>query len=166
MAEKIYSRINEAEEIVNKLVETYAEVLWQVRTNQVTVLGVENKEPTKRSALIRVRGVKNAEKAILQINNVATRYIVETYWSEWNEWDSTKKEWMLFRALLSISEQEGKLIKPDCTEFRIILDKAGVDWDKRTDVVLPSLLSGNPVEFDLELRPGLDDIEDSEEGED
>lgn len=161
MAERTYSPIPEGQEIVEKLVEAYPEVLWQVRVAQVTVLGIDNKEPTKRSPKYRIRSVKNAEKAVLQLNKVDTRYIIETYWSEWNVWDTPKKEWVIFKALLQVGLDDGKILKPDCSEFRLILDKVGVDWEDST--ALPLLTVGDPMEFDLDLRPGLEEAEETEE---
>lgn len=164
MAERTYSVINEGQEIVKSLCERYPEVLWQIRPAQIAVLGIDNKEPTKRSKDFQVRSVKNAEKAILLMNNVKTRFIVEFYWSRWNEWGTTRKEWAILNALLRVSVDEGKLIRPDCVEFKIILDKVSFDWDAE-GASLPSLTSGTPIDFDLTLRPGLDDDND-DDGED
>lgn len=164
MAEKLYSVIGDGQGIVEKLVELYPDVLWQVRTNQVAVLGIENKEPTKRSAKFRVRCVKNAEKAVFKINKIDIRYIIELYWSEWNQWTAPRKEWTIMNALLRISVDEDKMIKPDCVEFKIILDKVGFDWDNE-HANLPSLTEAK-VDFDLDLRPGLDEDKDDEDEED
>ena len=162
MSERTYSVIKEGQEIVKKLVERYEDVLWQIRVDQIAVLGIDNKEPTKRSPLCQVRSVKNAEKAVFQMNNVATRFIVELYWSAWNSWDTPKKEWTILKALLGVSVDEGKTVKPDCVEFRIILDKVSFDWSEE-GTSLPSLTTGDPVDFDLTLRPGLDDEEEEDE---
>ena len=43
-SEKIYERVEEAEEIIRDLVATRSDELWAVRPNIVTVLGVTNKE--------------------------------------------------------------------------------------------------------------------------
>ena len=164
MSERLYTEVDEANDIARELTERYADVFWQVRLNQVSFLGVENKQPTKRSPLMKVRGIANAEKAVMLINKVPTRYIVEFFWSSWHEWSDELKQWYVTKALLSISVEEGKLIRPDCTEFRIILDQVGVDWDQRTD--LPNLLANAKVEFNLDLRPGLEDEDEDEEKED
>jgi hypothetical protein len=161
MAERTYSVITEGQEIVAALAERYPEVLWQVRPAQIAVLGIDNKEPTKRSKDFQVRSVRNAEKAVLQMHNVKTRYIIEFYWARWNTWDTARKEWAILNSLLRISVDEGKLIRPDCVEFKILLDKVSFDWDSE-GAVLPSLTVGDPVEFDLDLRPGLDEDEESD----
>lgn len=162
MAERTYSVIKEAQDIINKLVERYPDVLWQIRPNQIAVLGIDNKEPGKRSQDVSVRSAKNAEKAILMMNNIPIRFIIELFWVKWNTWDTPKKEWKILKSLLMISVDEGKLVKPDCVEFKLILDQVSFDWDAE-GAVLPSLTIGDPVKFDMNLRPGLD--EESEEGE-
>jgi len=162
MSDRTYSEIKEGQEIVKKLVEKYPEVLWRVSPERIAVLGIDNKEPTKRSKDFMVRSVKNAEKAILLMNNVSTRFIIELWWSRWNTWTGPRKEWTIFNALLRISEDEGKLVKPDCVDFKILLDKVSFDWDVE-GANLPSLTMGDPIDFDLTLRPGLE--EENEDGE-
>jgi hypothetical protein len=161
MAERTYSVIDEAHTIIGKLVERYPDVLWQVRPHQVVVLGIENKEPTKRSPSYKVRAINNAEKALFKINKIETRFIVEIFWSAWNEWDSVRREWILLNSLLRVSVDEGKLLRPDAVEFKLILDKVSFDWDEEGSV-LPALTVGPLVEFDMDLRPGIED-EDEEE---
>ena len=162
MAERTYSVIEDAHKIIEKLTERYPEVLWQVRPHQVVVLGIENKEPTKRSASYKVRAINNAEKALFKINKIETRFIIEVFWASWNEWDSARKEWVLLNSLLRISVDEGKLLRPDAVEFKLILDKVSFDWDEEGSA-LPSLTVGPLVEFDLSLRPGLEDEENEDD---
>ena len=164
MAEKTYSVIKEGQEIVKKLCERYPDVLWQVKPELVVVLGCDNKEPTKRSKSFVVRSVKNAEKAVLIMNKVRTRFIIETFWGYWNVWSTPRKEWVILNALLRVSVDEGKLIKPDSVDFSIILDQVSFGWDS-DGANLPSLTAGDPIEFDLDLRPGLSE-EELEDGED
>jgi hypothetical protein len=164
MAERIYSVIKEGQDIVTKLCERYPDVLWQVRPAQIAVLGIDNKEPTKRSKDFQVRSVKNAEKAVLQMHQVKTRFIIEMWWSRWNDWTRPRREWTILNALLRVSADEGKLIKPDCVDFRIILDQISFDWDAE-GTNLPSLIDGNKVEFDLDLRPGLEEDEDEDDND-
>jgi len=160
--ERTYSVISEGQKMVSKLIERYPDVLWQVREEQIAVLGIDNKEPTKRSKDCTVRSLKNAEKAICQMHKVKTRYILEFWWARWNLWNTTRKEWAILNALMRVSVDEGKLLNPDSVEFRIILDQVGFDWHVE-GANLPSLTSGNPIEFDLDLRPGLDiDEEESD----
>jgi hypothetical protein len=162
MAEKTYSVIDEGQRIVEKLVDAYPDVLWQVRKEQIAVLGIENKEPTKRSKEFFVRPLKNAEKAICQMHNVKTRYILEFWWSKWNTWNTVRKEWAILNALLRVSVDEGKTLNPDSVEFRLILDQVGFDWHVE-GANLPSLTSGTPIKFNLDLRPGLEESDEEDE---
>ena len=160
MSERQYSVIEEGMKIVESLVERYPDVLWQVRPAQLAILGIDNKEPTKRSKDFQVRSVKNAEKAVFIMHKVETRYIIELWWSRWNEWNRERKEWTILNALLRVAVDEGKLIKPDCVDFKILLDQVSFGWDEQ-GASLPSLTQGDPIKFDLDLRPGID--EDGEE---
>jgi|APSaa5957512535_1039671.scaffolds.fasta_scaffold104761_3 hypothetical protein len=162
MAEKTYTVIEDGQKIVNKLVERYPDVLWQVREGQVAVLGIENKEAGKKAKDFTVKSVKNAERAILVMNDIKVRYIIEFYYSRWNEWDDARREWTILNALLRISVDEEKLIAPDCVDFRIFLDIVSFDWTIE-GADLPSLTSGDPIKFDLDLRPGIDDEAEGEE---
>jgi predicted metallopeptidase len=158
--EKTYSRVTEAEEIIKKLCEKQPDVLWCVRPDMVAVLGIENKQrPEKNKVLAKIKPVKGCEKAILQINNIPIRYVIELFYSDWNEWKERKRQWILFHELLHIHSEVGKTIKHDIADFKILVDKAGVNWvdsDKLPDLV------NDDVKFDLELRPSLVDISDEE----
>lgn len=152
--ETVYSRINEAEEIIQKLSEKYPDVLWAVRPNIIMVLGIENKKRGKKNkTLAKIKPIKGPEKAVMQFNNVSTRYIMELYWSDWNEWDVKFKQWLILHELLHIAPDIGKTIDHDCKDFRLIIDAIGTDWSINPST-LPNLLSSD-VKFNLELRPGL-----------
>lgn len=158
--EKTYSRVTEAEEIIKKLCEKQPDVLWCVKPDMVAVLGIENKQrPEKNKVLAKIKPVKGCEKAILQINNIPIRYVIEIFYSDWNEWKERKRQWILFHELLHIHSEIGKTIKHDIADFKILVDKAGVNWlesDKLPDLV------NDDVKFDLELRPSLTDIGEDE----
>ena len=106
--------------------------------------------------LAKVAPVKGVHKAL----SPAYNYTVELYWSDWNVWTESMRQWVLFKALASMHEDGGKLVKADCTEYRMILDVVGVDWETRID--LPDLLNAD-VAFKKELLPGMDEYE--KEGE-
>lgn len=162
--EKTYERVEVAEGIIKSLCEKYPEVFWRVRPERIAVLGITNKERSeKKKDYFKVNPVKGAHKALNIIYKVPISYIIELYWSDWNTWETNFREWMIFKALLMVSEDDGKLIRPDCKEFKIILDIVGVDWDKIRNV-LPSLTS-SVVPFKKELRPGMDDVEAENDGD-
>lgn len=153
--EKIHSKVEEAEQMVEELQEKYPSVLWRIRPNMITVLGIENKERTKsNNTLAKVIPIKGAEKSLMKLNNLDTRYIIELYWSDWKEWSLHLKQWIIMHELLHVSEEVGKTVKHDCEDFRILIDKVGVDWVHSKE--LPNLMDGD-VAFDLDLRPGVPD---------
>jgi hypothetical protein len=159
--EKIYEKVDEAERIAADLCAKYPDVLWRVTPNKIAVLGITNRERSEKSKdLFKIAPIKGSQKALNIIYHVPISYIVEVFWSDWNEWTQNLKEWVMLKALLSVSENEGKVIKPDCREFRIILDIVGVDWEKKDD--LPSLSAGG-VPFNLDLRPAIEDEEEHDE---
>lgn len=162
--EKMYERIAEAEAIVKSLVEKEPEVLWRVNASRIAVLGVTNKERGKKQkTLIKVTPIKGIQKAINLLYNVPISFAIEMYCSDWGSWNKSFREWILMKALLHIGEEEGKIIKTDCDDFKIILDAVGVNWEERTD--LPSIIDSK-VEFNLELRPALDEENDGNDGND
>lgn len=156
--EKVYSRVDEAEDMIKKICQKHPDVLWCVRPENVAVYGVENKErPESCRIVAKIKSVKGVEKAVMQDNNIPIRYIINIYWSDWNSWKETKKQWILFHELLHIHHEIGKTVKHDCEDFRIILDKIGVygyDADN-----LPDLVNGD-VKFNLDLRPNLEDSDE------
>jgi hypothetical protein len=161
MADKTYSRIKDAEDMVKQLCEKQPEVLWCVRPDIVGVLGVENKERSKKNTtLAKIKPIKAEERTLFQDNNIPTRYIISLYWSDWREWSTRKKQWILFHELLHIAADVGKTISHDSEDFKIILDKVGVNWTESD--TLPDLIN-DKVEFDLDLRPSLE--QENEEGD-
>lgn len=165
--EKVYSRVTEAEEIIRKLCEKQPEVLWTVRPENIVVEGIENKERSeKNKTLAKIRPIKGSEKAILQQNNIPIRYVIEIYWSDFNNWNVRQKQWILFHELLHIHSEISKIIKHDLEDFVVLVDKVGVNWVNSEN--LPDLVNDD-VKFNLALRPKIeeaeetDDIDDDEE---
>jgi len=152
-SEKVYEEVVEAKDIIEKLCEMYPDELWAVRPDIVITLGVTNKERPKSSKkLASIRPLKGATKALMQINNVMVRYLIELYWEDWNEWSSAQRVAVIYHELLHIAHEIGKTVKHDIEDFRIMVDKLGVDWFN--DPNLPNLLN-DKVEFNLNLRPNV-----------
>lgn len=157
--EKIYSKIDEAKEIIVGLCEKYPDVFWRINPDRVGVYGVENKERSKKcKKLCMLKAVKGVEKAVFEEANIPTRHIIDIYWADWNQWSYAFKQCVIARELLKISEDAGKVINFDCQDFKILVDVLGYDWDSNPDKILPNLIDDD-VEFNLELRPGLEDEE-------
>ena len=151
--EKIYEVVTDAEEIIRKLKEKYEDELWAVRPDIITVLGVSNKDRPKNSTkLACVIPVKGCTKALMQLNRVNTRYIIELYWSDWHKWNKAQKEAIMFHELLHIDHEIGKVVKHDVEDFKLMVDKMGYDWFD--DPKLPSLLE-NKIVFNKSLRPNV-----------
>jgi predicted metallopeptidase len=162
---KVYSRVIEADEMVQELCKKYPDVLWQVKPAMVTVLGVENKErPPKSKTLAKVKVVTGTEKALLKINGIGIRYVIDLYFSDWNVWKPAFKQWVILHELLHIAHEEDKVIKHDIEDFKIILDAVGVNW-ATGEKDLPNLLTTD-VKFNLDLRPGLEEAEEEAEEKD
>ena len=151
--EKIYEEVAEGKEICEKLCQKYPAELWAVRTEIVTVLGVKNKErPEKSTKLAVCIPIKGIHKSLMQLNNINTRYVIELYWSDWNKWNQAQKTALIFHELLHIDHEIGKTVKHDVEDFRLMVDKLGVDWFN--DSKLPNLLD-DKVEFDLSMRANV-----------
>lgn len=155
---KVYDRVPEAEDIIKELCEKYDKVLWAVRPEIITVMGITNKDRGKATKVdARIKSMTGVQKEILKINDINVRYVIELYWSDWNKWDTPKKQWVLLDQLLAVSPEVEKLNKPDIKDFKIVVDVVGVSWADE-DVKLPNLITTD-VPFNLELRPGLEEAE-------
>jgi len=155
----VYSRVTDADEMIKTLCEKQPEALWCVKPDTIAVLGIENKERSEKSnTLATIKSVRGAEKAIFQMNNISTRYVIVVYWSDWNQWSTNLKAAILFHELMHVHVDFEKTVKHDCEDFRMILDKFGVDWAKKGDK-LPNLLS-DEVKFDINLRPVVEEYDE------
>ena len=101
---RTFSKIEQAGNLIEKLCEAYPDVLWAVRPATVCVMGVDNKTRTEKAVkknpvYAKLRSIKGAEKAILQDNNILTRYVIEMYWSDWNEWNDEFRQWIILNKL-------------------------------------------------------------------
>jgi len=151
--EKVYEEVTDAKEMITALCKQYPDILWAIRPQIVTVLGIANKSrPEKREILATCRPITGVYKSLMMLNNIHTRYVIEVYWSDWNDWSMPKKYALLFHELLHVDYEIGKTIKYDVEDFRLMVDKLGVDWFDDPD--LPNLIN-EKVEFDLSKRPNI-----------
>lgn len=88
----------------------------------------------------------------MMLNNIGIRYVIEVYWSDWNEWTNKQKLALLFHELMHIDNEIGKTVRHDLEDFRMMIDKLGVDWFANKD--LPNLLD-TKVDFNLAMRPNV-----------
>lgn len=163
---RTYARVPEAEKLIEKLQEKYPDLLWAIKPGQIAVMGIDNQQRGEKAvarnpSYAKLRLVKGAEKSIFETNNIAIRYIIELYYSDWNVWNSAYRLGVLTNAVLSITPEEEKRNKQDCVGYKVFFDAMGVNWDREPDKI-PNLLNDD-VKFNLDLRPGLN--EDGEEPE-
>ena len=123
---KAYTRVNEAEDTIKKMCEKYKDVFWAVRPEMVAVMGVENKQRGEKAVAknpyyAKLRTIDGPQKKLLADSEIPTRYIIELYWSDWNEWKESERQWVLAEQILQIGPDVGTKIQPDCQGFRILL---------------------------------------------
>jgi len=163
MAEKIYSRVIEAEEMIKAICEKYPKVFWRVRPQTVQVWGVENKDRSKKDkTLAKIKAVRGVEKAIMQDANLSVRFHIDLYWSDWREWREEKKQGVLVHELIHVHEEPGKLIKHDIEDFSIVVDQTGAKGDRYDN--FPNVLTKD-VEFDLSLLPKTEEVDEEDKDE-
>lgn len=163
---RTYEVMQEANNKIKELIQKYPDVFWAVRPEQVTVYGVNNSERTdkaveKNPTWAVLRNIKGVEKAAFQDNQIPIRYIIELYASDWNLWNENIRLCVLAEKLLEITSDPDKKNSPDCVGFNLFFDAIGINWNKRDPATVPHLLQQD-VEFDLNLRPGLD-VEDGDD---
>ena len=163
---RTYEVIEEANTKIKMLVEKYPDVFWAIRPEQISVYGVNNSERTEKSieknpTWSALRNIKGVEKAAFQAHQIPIRYIVELYASDWNYWSESVRVLVLTEKLLEITPDPDKKNSPDCVGFNILYDAVGINWNRKDPSLIPNLLIQD-VEFNLDLRPGMD----IEEGDD
>ena len=160
---RIYSKVNEASEMIRDLCAKHPDVFWAVKQESILVMGIDNvsrspKAVEKNTIWSKLKNVKGVEQAIFQENGIDTRYILEVFWSDWNQWRDATKLAVLADNLIKISPEVDKTNRPDCVGFKVLFDVLGVNWEKESENDIPNLLLSD-VKFNLDLRPGLDDVE-------
>jgi len=168
---RTYSRVANAQEMIDTLCDRHKNTFWAVKPESIAVMGIDNVERSekaiaKQPTWSRMRSVKGVEKAIFQENDICERYIVEVYWSDWNEWHDALKAAILANHLLEIKPDVETKNSPDCVGFKILYKALGVNWERNDGKGIPNLLTANEDDvFDLELRPGLAELEALDEGD-
>lgn len=165
---RVYSRVSEATEMIAKICEKHPKAFWAVTPASIAVMGVDNLERSEKAVAkqpvwSRMRNVKGVEQAIFQENNIQERYILEIFWSDWNKWSDATRAAVLASHLFEITPEVETKNSADCSGFKILYKALGVNWERETSV--PNILSDG-FEFDLDLRPGLAELEAMDEGDD
>jgi len=156
-----YERLTQAEDMIRDLATKYKDALWRVIPSSIMVLSITNSDRSEKNhCLAKVKLMKGVEQAVMELNNIKVRYVIELYGSDWSKWTEAQKQWIIFHELMHVHEEGDQLVKHDCEDFKMIIDAAGISWVDNAN--LPNMLTSD-VEFDLELRPGLDDYKKDEE---
>jgi len=166
---RIYSRVKEANEVIEKLCEKHADAFWCIKPDSIAVMGIDNVERSEKAIAkvpvwSKMRNVKGVEQAIFKENNIRERFIIEVFWAEWNEWRDSIKAAVLARHLFEITPDCEVKNSPDCVGFNILYKALGVNWERDNGQNIPNLLTSD-IEFDLDLRPGLEELKAMEEEE-
>lgn len=164
---RTYSRVTEAAEMIDKLCKKHDEAFWCVNPENIAVMGIDNVERSEKAIAkqpiwSRMRNVKGVEGAIFKENNIKERHIIEVFWSDWNVWRDSLKAALLAGHLFEITPDLEVKNSPDCVGFKILYKALGVNWQRDDGRNIPNLLTGD-LKFDLELRPGLEELEAGEE---
>lgn len=165
---RTYSRITEAKDMIDTLYNNHSEAFWCIKPEAIAVMGIDNVQRSEKAIVknplwSKMRSIKGVEQAIFKENNIQERYIIEIFWSDYNEWNEATKAAVLARHLFEITPDVESKNRPDCVGFKILYDVLGVNWERNTDS-LPNLLK-DEVKFNEDLRPGLEELEALEEDE-
>lgn len=149
--EKSFAVVTEGEVIVKKLCERYPEILWACQPDTIGVYGVENQEKSESiTTLAKIRKVNGVMAAVLEKHNINLKYIIELYFSDWQNWKPATKNFVIFHELLHIGAPDSKgLRKHSIEDFRLTVDVLGVESYESNSV--PDLLGDKKVEFDKDL---------------
>ena len=163
--EKSFAVVEEGEVIVKKLCERYPEILWTCQPDTIGVYGVENQEKSKSiTTLAKIRKVNGVMAAVLEKHNINLKYIIELYFSDWQNWKTTTKNFVIFHELLHIGDPDSKgLRKHSIEDFRLTVDVLGVASYESDNV--PNLLGDKKVEFNKVLIAQMMKSEDKPEDE-
>ena len=144
--EKSYSVVEEGNTIIEKLCEKYPEILWACEPKSIEVYGCDNAErPASSDTLAKIRPVTGVFKSVLAKHNIKLKYVIEIFWSDWQEWSLHEKQWIIFHEILHILDPEAKKMrKHNIEDFDLILDVIGLTGYKEG---APNLLGDKPIEF-------------------
>ena len=164
---RTYSRVTEASDMIKTLCEKHPEAFWCVKPESIAVMGIDNVERSekaiaKQTIWSKMRHVKGVEKAIFNENDIRECHIIEVFWSDYNDWRDSIKAAVLSQHLFEITTDAEIKNSNDCVGFNILYKAIGVNWQRDDGKGIPNLLYDD-IAFDLELRPGLEELKAAEE---
>lgn len=142
-----FSECKENYEIAKKLQERYFPFIGYVDLEDIyfaEMIGYKPKNalPYKMSSI-----TQSWVREVISNTDKLKTYCVAVYDDLWSELESSKKEWIIFKCLYSISPQgNGKIRNFDVMDYGFIVEYFvrtgfGPYWETKDN--LPSLLSGN-----------------------
>ena len=144
-----YHESIEIKTLAEKLQERYFPFIGYVDLDEILFTNVIGFRPEKAPIYTMSGLTQKWARDLILSNNQKKSYCFAAWSDEWSELSNSKKEWILFRSLYSVSPQgDGKLRPFDVQDYGFINEyfvRVGVGPYWLTKDELPSLLSGNDV---------------------
>jgi predicted metallopeptidase len=142
-----YVRLTREEDICLKLAERYSTLLCPIHKNDILVFEWKTQRSQRYWAKIcRISGIF---KALIKSLDVDAKFIIQIPTSSWEQLTDIQRQWVLFHELMHINfdpeKQKYKLIQHNIQDFRVILNKIGLDGYKSN--TLTSMLDKDPISF-------------------
>jgi len=126
-----YVLLHEADDVVKKLCSKYPEELANVSLDEVAIVAIEGVDrPETKKCFAKIKGLRPPVSLLTSGKN----YIVELYMSDWENWTVAQRNIVIFHELLHING-EGKNKKHDLEDFKMLVNKLGIDYAGNPDVV-------------------------------
>ena len=136
-------------DLAKKLQERYFPFIGYVDLDEIFFSQIIGFKPDKQP-IWQISGITQQWARDLIASHTQQKSYCFCVWAdEWSEFDKSKKEWIVFRSLFSISPQgKGKLRPFDVQDYGFINEyfvRVGLGPYWLTKDVLPSLLDGNDI---------------------
>jgi hypothetical protein len=158
MLDEYYKESYELRQQIQTLISRYPFNIGHIIVDKIYCAKIIGDKP-KRTPVLELSGINNMWlKHILSQGEGNYFYGLAVWETAWDEMYLTKKEWLLFDSLLSISPQmDGTLRKKDVYEWGCMIAIGGCYW--RQSGELPLLSSGPIINFPIPQRIELEENE-------
>lgn len=145
---KRYQKINEADEIISKIIKHFDDQFWNITQPQIVVVAILNKPPSRKNWIARIRQIHGIFKYLVNSSNTQFKecnYVIEIYMDDWTKLNTAQREWVLFHEMLHIVDPKtARFFTHDVQEFSPIYDAVGHGYCNNAE--LKSL-------FDKDVKP-------------
>jgi hypothetical protein len=144
-----YKESLEIKDTAKKLQERYYPFIGNVDLDEIFFSEIIGFKPEKAPVWLMSGLTQQWARDLIASQTQQKQYCFSAWSDEWSEISSAKKEWIIFRAIYSISPQgKGKLRPFDVQDYGFIVEyfvRVGIGpyWQDKDE--LPSLLAGNDV---------------------